>query len=96
MNVLDLEHVEAQFGLLIREKENHDNYALLRFEDLDKVIDYYNSFKEEFNSKTNGIKTKSTEPTRDEIDNISDVQKKIVKTIELLDKKSKKSEEKKK
>ena len=51
MKVLDLEHVEAQFGLLIREKENHDNYALLRFEDLDKVIEYYNSFKDEFSKK---------------------------------------------
>ena len=48
MKVLDLEHVEAQFGLIIREKENHDNYALLRFEDLNKVIKYYNSFKDEF------------------------------------------------
>ena len=57
MKVLDLEHVEAQFGLLIREKENHDNYALLRFEDLDKVIIYYNSFKDQFNSKSNGKKT---------------------------------------
>ena len=45
MNILDLEHIEAQFGLIIREKENHDNYALLRFEDLDKVVEYYNSFK---------------------------------------------------
>ena len=52
MNVLDLEHVEAQFGLIIREKENHDNYALLRFEDLDKVIDYYYLFKDEFNQKS--------------------------------------------
>jgi len=56
MKVLDLEHVEAQFGLLIREKENHDNYALLRFEGLDKVIDHYSSFKDEFNSKPNGKK----------------------------------------
>ncbi|MBT7359663.1 MAG: hypothetical protein HN808_03605 [Thaumarchaeota archaeon] len=48
MKVLDLEHVEAQFGLIIREKDNHDNYALLRFEDLNKVIKYYNSFKDEF------------------------------------------------
>ena len=48
MKILDLEHVEAQFGLIIREKENHDNYALLRFEDLNKVIKYYNSFKDEF------------------------------------------------
>ena len=96
MKVLDLEHVEAQFGLLIREKENHDNYALLRFEDLDKVIEYYNSFKDEFNSKSNGTKTESTESTEDGIDDILEVQKKIVKTIDLLDKKSKKSEEKKK
>ena len=45
MKVLDLDHLEAQFGLIIREKENHDNYALLRFEDLNKVVEYYNSFK---------------------------------------------------
>ena len=45
MKVLDLGHLEAQFGLIIREKENHDNYALLRFEDLNKVVEYYNSFK---------------------------------------------------
>ena len=56
MNVLNLEHLEAQFGLIIREKENHDNYALLRFEDLDKVVEYYKSFKSEFNSKLIGKK----------------------------------------
>ena len=56
MKVLDLEHLEAQFGLMIREKENHDNYALLRFEDLDKVVEYYKSFKSEFNSKPIGKK----------------------------------------
>jgi hypothetical protein len=60
MKVLDLEHAEAQFGLLIREKENHDNYALLRFEDLDKVIDYYHLFKAEFNSKSNSKKMEKT------------------------------------
>ena len=37
---------------MIREKENHDNYALLRFEDVDKIIEYYNSFKKEFDSKS--------------------------------------------
>ena len=56
MNVLNLEHLEAQFGLIIREKENHDNYALLRFEELDKVVEYYKSFKSEFNSKLIGKK----------------------------------------
>ena len=41
---------------MIREKENHDNYALLRFDDLDKIIEYYNSFKDEFDSKSNDKK----------------------------------------
>jgi hypothetical protein len=98
MTPLDLEHMEAQFGLMIREKENHDNYALLRFEDLDKVIEYYNSFKNEFNSKLNGTKTESTELTEDGIDDILEVQKKVAKVLELLDKKklnSNKSEIKK-
>ena len=53
MNVLNLEHLEAQFGLIIREKENHDNYALLRFEDLDKVVEYYKSFRNEFKNSEN-------------------------------------------
>ena len=57
MKVLDLGHLEAQFGLIIREKENHDNYALLRFEDLDKVVEYYKSFKTEFKQKSNSSKT---------------------------------------
>ena len=55
MKVLDLEHLEAQFGLVIREKENHDNYALIRFEDLEKLIEYYSSFKKKF--KENSDKT---------------------------------------
>jgi len=51
MKPLDLEHIEAQFGLMIREKENHDNYILFRFEDLDKIIEFYNSFKDIFPKK---------------------------------------------
>ena len=58
MKVLELEHLEAKFGLMIREKENHDNYALIRFEDLDKVVEYYKSFKTEFNQKSKSHKTK--------------------------------------
>ena len=61
MKVIDLEHLEAQFGLIIREKENHDNYALLRFDDLDKIIKYYNSFKDEFDSKLNDKKMEKSE-----------------------------------
>ena len=47
MDILDLGHMEAQFGLMIREKDNHDNYALIRFEDLDKIIKYLELFKKE-------------------------------------------------
>jgi hypothetical protein len=64
MNVLDLEHIEAQFGLLIREKENHDNYALLRFEDLEKMIEYYDSFKKEFYQKIKSNSNKKTEKSK--------------------------------
>ena len=56
MKVLDLEHLEAQFGLVIRDKENHDNYALIRFEDLEKLIEYYSSFKKELNKTQRQMK----------------------------------------
>ena len=47
MEALDLQHLEAQFGLMIREKDNHENYALIRFEDLDRIIKYFELFKKE-------------------------------------------------
>ncbi|WP_461483223.1 hypothetical protein [Porticoccus sp.] len=47
MEVLDLDKIEGQFGLVIREKENHNNYVLIRFEDLQKIVEYFNKFKEE-------------------------------------------------
>ena len=51
MDILDLGHMEAQFGLMIREKDNHDNYALIRFEDLDKIIKYLELFKKEMKNE---------------------------------------------
>ena len=56
MKALDLEHLEAQFGLMIREKENHDNYALIRFEDLEKIIEYYHSLKDIFSKEGVDVK----------------------------------------
>ena len=47
MEVLDLDKIEGQFGLVIREKENHSNYVLIRFQDLQKIVEYFNKFKEE-------------------------------------------------
>jgi len=47
MKPLDLEGIEGQFGLMLREKADHNNYVLMRFQDLDSVIEYYKQFKEE-------------------------------------------------
>ena len=58
MKQMDLENFECNIGLMIREKENHDNYALLRFEDLEKIIEYYDSFKKELNQKMNPSRNK--------------------------------------
>ena len=58
MKQLDLENFECNIGLMIREKENHDNYALLRFEDLEKIIEYYDSFKKELNQQMNPSRNK--------------------------------------
>ena len=60
MKQLDLENFECNVGLIIREKDNHDNYALLRFEDLEKIIEYYQSFKKEFDSTLNDKKMKKS------------------------------------
>ena len=50
---MDLENFECNIGLMAREKGNHDNYVLFQFEDLEKMIEYYNLFKKEFNQKLN-------------------------------------------
>jgi len=51
MKQLDLENFECNIGLMAREKGNHDNYVLFQFEDLEKMFEYYNLFKKEFNQK---------------------------------------------
>ena len=48
MKQLDLENFECNIGLMARAKDNHDNYVLLRFEDLDKLVEYYKSFRDDF------------------------------------------------
>ena len=50
MEKLDLEEIEGQFGLMLREKKDHDNYVLIRFEDLEKITTYYDLFKKEYTS----------------------------------------------
>ena len=61
MKQLELENFECNIGLMAREKGNHDNYVLFRFEDLEKMIEYYETFKKEFNQKTKSSPNKKTE-----------------------------------
>ena len=48
MDKIDLGEIEGQFGLMLREKANHDNYVLIRLEDLKLIFNYYEKFKVEF------------------------------------------------
>jgi len=64
MKQLDLENFECNIGLMAREKENHDNYVLFRFEDLEKMIEYYNLFKKEFSQKTKSDSNKKMEKSK--------------------------------
>ncbi len=64
MKQLDLENFECNVGLMARAKDNHDNYVLFRFEDLEKMIEYYNLFKKEFSQKTKSRSNKKTEESQ--------------------------------
>ena len=61
MKQLDLENFECNIGLMARAKDNHDNYVLFTFEDLEKMIEYYNLFKKEFSQKIKSRSNKKTE-----------------------------------
>ncbi|MDF2428950.1 MAG: hypothetical protein OPY07_06850 [Nitrosopumilus sp.] len=41
MKVMDLGEGEASFGLIIRDKNNHDNYILLSFENIKEISDEF-------------------------------------------------------
>jgi hypothetical protein len=47
MDILDLDKIEGQFGLVLRDKDNHNNYVLIKFEDLQKIVEYFEKFKKE-------------------------------------------------
>ncbi len=64
MKQLDLENFECNIGLMARAKDNHDNYVLFRFEDLEKMIEYYQSFKKEFSQQTKSKHVKKMEKSK--------------------------------
>jgi hypothetical protein len=64
MKQLDLENFECNIGLMARAKDNHDNYVLFTFEDLEKMIEYYNLFKKEFSQKTKSDSNKKMETSK--------------------------------
>ncbi len=45
MKVMDLGECEASFGLIIRDKNNHDNYILLSFEGIKEIVDEFHGLE---------------------------------------------------
>ena len=45
MKKLELGEIEGQFGLMLREKKDHNNYVLLRLGDLEDIVKYFDLFK---------------------------------------------------
>jgi len=48
LKVLDLGEGEGAFGLVVRDKGNHDNYMLLSFENLEEIIAAFEDLKKQF------------------------------------------------
>ena len=48
MKILDLGEGEGAFGLVIRDKNNHDNYMLLSFENIQEIIEAFDDLKKQF------------------------------------------------
>jgi hypothetical protein len=48
---MDLGEGEAAFGLVVRDKCNHDNYMLLSFENLDEIFEALDDLKKQFKAK---------------------------------------------
>jgi hypothetical protein len=48
LKVLDLGEGEGAFGFVVRDKNNHDNYMLLSFENLEEIIHAFDELKKQF------------------------------------------------
>ena len=42
---IELVELEGQFGLILRERNDHKNYVMLNFNDLEVVVRYFEIFK---------------------------------------------------
>jgi hypothetical protein len=45
LKILDLGEGEGAFGFVVRDKNDHDKYMLLSFENLEQIISAYNDLK---------------------------------------------------
>ncbi len=53
MKVLDLGEGEAAFGLIVRDKNDHDSYMLLSFENLKEIFEALEDLKKQFKGDKN-------------------------------------------
>ena len=47
---MDFGEGEASFGLIIRDKSDHDNYILLSFENIKEILDEFQSLEKKLKS----------------------------------------------
>jgi hypothetical protein len=47
---MDFGDGEASFGLIIRDKSNHDNYVLLSFENIKEILDEFQGLGKKLNN----------------------------------------------
>ena len=50
MKVMDLGECEASFGSIIRDKNNHDNYILLSFENIQEITNEFQALEKRLKS----------------------------------------------
>jgi|SaaInlV_165m_DNA_3_1040750.scaffolds.fasta_scaffold109657_1 hypothetical protein len=60
MEVLKLEKVDVEIGLIVRDVDDPSIYALIQLEDLEEIVKFYNSFKRKFKKYTNSTHKKKT------------------------------------
>jgi len=47
MEEITLNETQGNFGLIIRDREDHDRYVVMDFEDMEILVERWNMFKKE-------------------------------------------------
>ena len=87
MENIELEggQIEGHFGLILRDKGDHNNYISIKFEDLEKIISYYTDFKKKFEEEKNTQKTISRDIDEQELKKLKVRENHLLENLEYLE-----------